>query len=39
MFLFQNFMHFTNCKQISKALEHCQIRDINLASNLPFAVC
>lgn len=37
IFLFQNFMHFTNCKQISGALEHCQIKDITLMSNLPSA--
>lgn len=37
MFLFQNFMHFTNYRQISEPLECCQIKDINLANNLPSA--
>lgn len=37
MLLFWNFMHFTNCKQISEVLGSCQIKDINLPSNLPSA--
>lgn len=37
MFLFQDFMHFTNHRQILEPLEHCQIKDTNLANNPPSA--